>query len=128
MKKHIELINEALSSFLEDIDGIAFSVPITMLVISGSYQVARREYEEFVEQSCEKSERAGKTMLSIPREKVRTYEKLSRRLDQTQSALEIIPRTFLVSLMSQYDAYLGRLVRAIFTIQPEKLNASERTS
>jgi hypothetical protein len=37
-----------------------------------------------------------------------------------------VPRSFVVSLISQYDAFLGRLIRAIFLLKPELLNASDK--
>jgi len=38
----------------------------------------------------------------------------------------LIHRSFLTSQISQYDAYLGRLIRLIYYVRPEKLNASEK--
>src|SRR5690606_26404612 len=36
------------------------------------------------------------------------------------------PRSLLVSLVSHFDAYVGRLIRAIYLRKPELLNSSER--
>ncbi len=47
--------------------------------------------------------------------------------DRVDLARKLIPRSILVSLVSQYDAFLGRLLRMIFLSRPELLNASERT-
>ena len=39
----------------------------------------------------------------------------------------LVPRSFLVALVSQYDAFLGRLIRSLLIARPEILNGSERT-
>jgi len=38
----------------------------------------------------------------------------------------LLPRSLLASLISQYDAYLGRILRVIFVKRPEILNSSDK--
>jgi hypothetical protein len=38
----------------------------------------------------------------------------------------LVPRSFFVNLVSQYDAFLGSLIRALLLAKPEVLNASDR--
>ena len=42
-------------------------------------------------------------------------------------AVDILPKSALVALVSQFDAYLGRLIRLILIVRPELLNASEKS-
>jgi hypothetical protein len=39
---------------------------------------------------------------------------------------KIIMQGFIISLISQYDTFLGKLIRALFLIKPETLNVSEK--
>jgi hypothetical protein len=41
-------------------------------------------------------------------------------------ALDLLPVNFIVSFVSQYDAFLGRLIKTIFHHKPELLNNSEK--
>jgi hypothetical protein len=52
--------------------------------------------------------------------------RLQRKLNQRAIACKILARSFVVSLVSQYDSFLGGLVRALFYLKPELLNSSER--
>lgn len=38
----------------------------------------------------------------------------------------IIPRSFVVSMVSQFDAFLASLIKAIYTVKPELLDSSEK--
>jgi hypothetical protein len=42
-------------------------------------------------------------------------------------AYQLVPGSFLVSLVSQFDGFLGRLIRQLFALKPEILNSSENT-
>jgi hypothetical protein len=48
-------------------------------------------------------------------------------MQKTELAQELVPRSLLVSLVSQFDAYLGRLIRQLFKIRPEILSSSGNT-
>lgn len=41
-------------------------------------------------------------------------------------ANKLVSQSFIISLISQYDTFLGKLIRALFVIKPETLNVSER--
>jgi hypothetical protein len=52
----------------------------------------------------------------------RTTEKLRRQLD----SLDVIPTTLLLGLVSQYDAFTGKLVRAVIQKKPHVVSQSEK--
>ena len=54
------------------------------------------------------------------------FNRLSSRLAKAQAATAILPQAFLISLVSQYDSFLGGLLRWLYRARPELLNASER--
>ena len=51
----------------------------------------------------------------------------SKCLKSTPSSQQLVPRTFLVSLVSKFDAFLGRLIKQLFKMKPEALDASAST-
>ena len=54
---------------------------------------------------------------------------LIRHIDEVKKAVlssVLVPRSFFVSLVSQFDAYLGGLLRVLFRIQPNLLNHSDK--
>jgi hypothetical protein len=54
------------------------------------------------------------------------FYRLLNKLEKSRQAVDLIPRSFLVSMVSQYDTFLGALVRALVKLRPETLNDSDR--
>jgi hypothetical protein len=53
--------------------------------------------------------------------------RLDRRLKSSVVAQTLLPGSLLVTLVSRYDAFLGRLIRTMVLTRPELLKSSERT-
>ena len=56
-------------------------------------------------------------------------EYLRKKLENGRKMLianKLVRQSSIISLISQYDAFLGELIRALFLIKPETLNVSER--
>jgi hypothetical protein len=64
--------------------------------------------------------------IEIPGEKIKQFIKLNEKVDTTNLAYNLLPINFVVSFVSQYDAYLGGLIRVMFLNKPEMLNSSEK--
>ncbi|HNJ66557.1 MAG TPA: hypothetical protein PKW28_11725, partial [Turneriella sp.] len=54
------------------------------------------------------------------------FENLRSAAINFTAASAIIPRNFVVAMVSQFDAFVGKMIRALFTIRPELLNSSEK--
>ncbi len=66
------------------------------------------------------------TVIQVPLDSYRKFQKLREEIEKSVYSIKLVLRSFIISLISQYDAFLGRLIRALFLIQPESLNISER--
>ena len=53
-------------------------------------------------------------------------ERARRRIEKAHMAIELIPRSFVITLVAQYDAFLSDLIKNIFLARPELLSNSER--
>lgn len=53
--------------------------------------------------------------------------RLDRRVRSSVIAQQLLPGSLLVTLVSRYDAFLGRLIRTMVLTRPELLKSSERT-
>lgn len=98
-----------------------------MAVIQRAHRVAHKSYEEFVKLNCKEETRDGEDLVAIPVEHYERYRVLKKHVQQTAMAHSVVPRSFLVSLVSSYDAFLGKLVSALFRAKPEMLKSSDRT-
>ena len=68
----------------------------------------------------------SKQKLLIPPDKIKEFVNLVDKVTTSHLAYNLMPINFVVSFVSQYDAYLGGLIRAMFISKPEILNTSDR--
>src|SRR5262249_21802223 len=99
-------------SFMDGIDSLATSLPLTMALV---FALSKRSHDElskkFSEKEVEHSD--GDIYLKYERitEEIHYYfQKLMRRASRADLAAQIIPRSFHVSLVSQFDAFIGNLI------------------
>ena len=120
-------IENELSLFIKYIDALASTLPPTLLAIGSIQQAYFQHLAKSVEENMISLEMIdGKLHIELNFENHNMPEKLIRDIEKTNLADKLILRSFIISLISQYDAFLGRLIRSLFLIQPESLNISEK--
>ncbi|MBS1810868.1 MAG: hypothetical protein JST84_22075 [Acidobacteria bacterium] len=117
-----------LELYTKQIDSLAEVLPATMLLVSHVNSDVRKKLREFEESFCKIEAMEGEEKrILVPMDHVGQYRKLLDRRTKSSHALKLIPTTFVVSLVSQYDAFLGRILRSLYLLKPELLNSSERS-
>lgn len=120
-------LNKNLDTFLRHIDSIRDTLPMTLLLIQPYNKKANNDLLEFLDKNVKEIEDDnGQKRVLIKADESKLFESLERNATTSSLASKIIPDSLFVSLISQYDAFLTRLLRAIFEIKPEVLNGSER--
>lgn len=120
-------LNKNLETFLRHIDSIRDTLPMTMLLIQPYNIKANDAFVRFLKTNVKEIEDdKGKKKILVKSDEVKIFETLERNASTSALASKIIPESLFVSLISQYDAFLNRLLRAIFEIKPEILNNSDR--
>jgi len=115
-------VTKALESFVRELDALADTLPLTMLLVTASIRSASEKLNAFLGQRCQKLSGGS---FAIPPDEYNEFANLRRHLERNRRALQIIPRSFFTSLVSHYDAFTGSLLRSIFYLKPEVLNTSE---
>ncbi len=115
-------LNSNLDKFITHLDSINDTLPMSMLLVLPYSQKAIKKFEAFLKKNA-KQEKDG---LLIKADESIMFETLENNASISMLALKIIPESLFVSLISQYDAFLNRLLRIIFEINPEILNGSEK--
>ena len=125
-----------MSEFLEFHHvGIKSNDDITQLL----EELSEEEREIFKNRAQEISDRFNKALQQILND-VSWMKSSSQRLpsiteylrkkvengEKMDVANKLVMQSFIISLISQYDTFLGKLIRALFLIKPETLNVSER--
>jgi hypothetical protein len=122
-----EKLSKNLSVFLQHIDSIRDTLPMIMLLLRPYNKKTNDSYLKFLKNNVKEIEDDdGNKRLLLKAEESKLYETLQKNATISSIAEKIIPDSIFVSLISQYDAFLNRLLRAIFEIKPDILNASDR--
>lgn len=120
-------LNQNLEIFLRHIDSIRDTLPMTMLLIQPYNRKANDDFLTFVKEKVKEIEDDnGQKRMLVKADESKTFEMLERNASISSLANKIIHESLFVSLISQYDAFLTRLLRAIYEIKPEVLNGSDR--
>lgn len=124
----VQNIEQEISLFTGQIDGLVETVPATIKLIDSVVDEANQKLANFERIYCSvKQESEVSKLITFKIDHMPLFEKLVSKKHKALMARRIVPRTFIVSLVSQYDAFLGRLLKIFFLKKPELLNVSERT-
>lgn len=121
-----------IDNFIKHIEAQADIVPLVMNLISAKLIQESKLVDNYInkndledKENSDESDENSKKLL-IPMDKISDFIKLTDSVETTELAYELLPVNFIVSFVSQYDAYLGRIIRTIFSIKPELLNSSDK--
>ncbi|MDP1871927.1 MAG: hypothetical protein Q8K61_09935 [Gallionella sp.] len=112
--------------FSKHTDSIGNVLLSMIIVLQELEKKSLESLNKFTDENCTKDVIDNKTIIKIPDKHYSRWRKLSLRHEHNSLARQLLPRSLLVTLVSQYDAYLGRLLRVIFLKKPELLKSSDR--
>jgi len=120
-------ISAALERFIRDIDSLDTTLPLVMIVLQAAYQTEAKQFRKYLHEKCEDIKQHGDSVsVKVPIERYQEFINKRRSLQRMQMTSRTVPRSFLTSLVSHYDAFLGALLNACFMLRPETLSGSER--
>lgn len=124
--RELPQIGAEIALFLKHVDSIGHVLIGLVFALQEVSSHSRTALHDFEEKTCTVTKDGDIRSVEVPNEHYREWKKLFKRLEHFDLSRDLLPRSLLVSLVSQYDAFLGRLLRAIFLKKPELLNGSER--
>jgi hypothetical protein len=125
-KRDGEHIPSVLDVFIKHIDSLAETLPLTIISIQIAETYTLRAYQKFVSERCEQKQEGDEELILVEAPYVEQFNKLNNRLERIRIASKTVPRSFVVSLVSHFDHFLGRLVKALFYLKPDMLRTSDR--
>jgi len=125
---HAPKIGSEVEIFVQHIDALQSSLPGVMMTITTAEEAADDRFKRYADKYGEIEEQTDK---SIKYTFLQPYNaraaRLNKAVTQVRAANDIIPRVFVLALVSQFDAFLGRLLRVLFLLRPELMASSERS-
>lgn len=118
-------IQKATEAYINDLDALRGMLEPLMIVTEALGTSVDEDYLEALEEHGEEMPPEGGTRtFKVPPEHLQKIRHLGQKNKHYRTANELLPRTFLVSFVSTYDAFLGSLVHALFDAKPEVLNGN----
>jgi len=119
-----------ISLFYSNNRGLDTTLPFIAAVLNTSRKQARVALKSYLEKNAIRKESdleiPSVTTYILPAEHGLHVRRLSIRASSAELAVHKVPESFIVTLISQYDAYLGNLVKALYLKKPELINSSEK--
>ncbi len=118
-------IRKATEAYINDLDALRGMIDPLIIVTELIGERVNEDHLKALEEHGEEIDAEGQARnFKIPPEHLQKVRQISRKNEQFRAAKQLMPRTFLVSFVSTYDAFLGNLIQALFEIKPEVLNSS----
>ena len=122
-----DLIETNLDRFIEELSALNDTLPIQMVMLKIKHKELIKKLEKISTTSEEIDEDGNEIVrYRVAFDDIEEFPKIHKRLNRADIAKKIIPRNFIVSIVSQYDAFLGDLVRIIYDINPNLIRSSEK--
>ena len=122
--KYVKAIWDSLKAFIENINCLYDSFEYSEGMLRSQKIEAQKEYNAFMKTLPVKPG-DGPVKYVIPVGKERQHQHLERKVKRSQESSKLLLRSYVVSMVSQFDAYIGDLLRTIYEINPDKLKQSD---
>ncbi len=113
-------IGTEIKTYTEQLESLYTTLPQTMVSLQRAQRTSNSDVEKYIANYCtvvEENEN-GKT-ISIKDGYHKGFRELKFQNDNIRIARLLVPRGFIITMVSQYDAYLGKLLKEIYLNKPE---------
>jgi hypothetical protein len=125
-QENLEL-HEIVDSYLHNLVALHEVMPIQMAVATIVSQESAKKHKAFLDNKAEKIEEDDEvTSYKLDFKDVKKSSRLGLRSDRAKTVLDILPRNFHVSYVSEFDSYLGCLLTKILNFKPEIIDSKDK--
>jgi hypothetical protein len=119
-------IAKEIASFILSIDGLHLSFRPHLAFADAICIHCQRAITDFLEKYGQKQEESDGPIWQLPSEHHWELYRLSLRRQKADSNRAVFPQTGIVALVSQYDSFVGSLLRCLYRSRPEILQQSKK--
>lgn len=126
-KHPADIFKNEIRRFIGDIESLYITLPFLYIIIRTLEKGFKEKCHEYVQNNAKHIEtKDGITHFNLDIEKNKRWKELSNQHDNFDNACRLLPRQFVISLVAQYDSFLSHVIRFIFNVCPNVLNASDK--
>lgn len=127
MPENLEL-HEIVDNYIHKLEALHEVFPYQMMMAASVAHESGKKHKTFLEENGEIIEQDGETTsYKLDYKSVRRSSRLGRRSDRAKTVLDLLPRNFVVSYVSEYDAFLGQLITQILRFKPEIIDSKDKS-
>lgn len=117
-----------IEHFISHVESLQETLPLLMSVLDSIQTKSSEEFKSFLENHAIdiNKDEDDHIYYSLNVEHAIQSNELTKRLRNTNIAYSFLPDSFVVSLISQFDVFLGGVIRVMFYLCPELLNSSDK--
>jgi hypothetical protein len=120
-------LHEIVDGYLHKLMALHEVIPYQMLRAASVAHSSAKKHKEFLDDKAEKIEEVNdSTSYKLDFKDVRRSSRLGLRSDRAKTVLELLPRNFVVSYVSEYDSYLGQIITKILNFKPEIIDSKDK--
>jgi hypothetical protein len=121
------LVREHILGFISSAIGLAEALPNVQLMLDANHQIAAGEASKFFKKHGTKTgDGEHNAIYSITQDHIQEARQLVQREERARTARQTVPRSLVVAMVSEFDAFLSGLVRLLFIHKPDLLATSDR--
>lgn len=126
MNPFLEEVEGNLNNFIENINCLRETYDFNKGMLNKQLQTATKNYENFIAPFSSSDENCN-FQIDIPIQKIKEYNKLRKRKCRAEKAFQLIPPSYIVTLVSLYDTFLAGYVRCIYNLKENLILESNIT-
>ena len=121
-------IADELRQFVRQVEALGEALPLAANVLDLVRKNQNKELQQFLEESGTLEEETDRSKtFNISPSSFQLLTKRLRTVEKLRIGSETLPRIFVVALVSQFDFFVGRLLRCLYYLRPELLETSDRS-
>lgn len=127
MAENLEL-HEIVDGYIHKLEALHEVIPYQMTMAAVVAHQSAKKHKKFLDENAQKIEEDGETTSYELDFKIsRRSSRLGRRSDRAKTILDLLPRNFVVSFVSEYDSFLGQLITQILRFKPEIIDSKDKS-
>ncbi len=123
-----KLIDNSIDTFIRNITSLDESFPLIIITLITTLNKNLQALKKFIkDKKIKRIKKKDGIYILLRDDLVPRFEPIQKKIDDTGTALLIIPKNFVISLIAQFDFFIASLIREMFLIKPELLKIGENS-
>lgn len=127
-EKKDSLFNKEIKRYILQVRSLGVAFPLISEALYENAKEKRAEVRDFLAANALAQRTDDKSIsYDMPSNVIPRFLRLNKDFKTFHTSRAVISKSLIVSLVTEYDSFIGKLLRAIFVLQPNMLNSSDKS-